>query len=133
MSQREIILAAIETALSGVAGGRVYRSRREQIPLLPAVLIEPETADADEQVLTRLDHELMISVSALDKGDTPDTAADITLDAIHAAIMADPSLGLGSEVQVRQGFKTEWNFSDYDYVKATNRYTITYQTEAGAF
>ena len=37
MTTRDTLLAAIASALSGVASGRVYRTRREQLPTLPAV------------------------------------------------------------------------------------------------
>ena len=60
MSTRENILAAFATALAGVAGGRIYRERREQIAAsgLPAVLIEPRSELIVEDVIGKADHRL---------------------------------------------------------------------------
>ena len=43
MSDREQILEAIKTKLetAGVAGWRVYRSRRQALQTLPSVVVEP--------------------------------------------------------------------------------------------
>lgn len=131
MSTRDTILAAVATALSGVAGGRVYRSRREQIPTLPAVIIEPISEDAEERALSRMDRLLSVGVSVLAKGDTPDNAADATLAAAWAALYAAPDLGQGSDVQIDPRHTIEWDFEDYDYCRATLRVSVMYRTLPG--
>lgn len=133
MSTRETILAAFATQLAGVAGGRVYRSRREQIGTLPAVIVSPDSASGEEFVLGSTDHDLTVAVFILAKGDTPDSAADATVVAVHAAIMGATDLGLGSDVQVSQRFETEWDFEDYDYVRVILRYRVSYRTNSGGF
>lgn len=133
MSTRETILAAFATTLASVASGRVYRSRKEQLPTLPAVIITPDNATSVESVLGMMDHELSVSVSVYAKGDTPDNAADATLAALHTALTAAPTLGLGNDVQLLPGVECEWDFEDYDYVRATHRYHVTYRTATGAF
>ena len=100
MSTRETILAAFATKLAGVAGGRVYRARREQIPTLPAIVIEQAGMQSDETVLGMTDHLLTVSVAVLATGETPDSAVDATLTAAHSAILADFTLGLGNEVNL---------------------------------
>lgn len=133
MSTRETILAAFATQLASVASGRVYRSRREQIPTLPAVLILPRGGRSVEFVLGVMDNELTVSVGVLAKGDTPDTAADATLLAVHAALIADRSLGLGNDVQLLPDFEYDPDFEDYDYCQAPHLYRVTYRTTGNDF
>ena len=132
MSTREALLAAVATTLSGLAGGRVYRSRREQLPTLPAIVIAPQDEEAIEIVLGYIDRRLKVGIEVLAKGDTPDNAADATLAAAWAALAANPQLGLGSEVQLESEHAISWDFEDYDYVRATLTITCNYRTTFGA-
>jgi hypothetical protein len=132
MSTRETILAAIATALSGVAGGRVYRSRREDLGTLPAVVITPDGEEAEEAVLGVTDRRLVVAVDVYAKGDTPDTAADATLAAAWAALAAAPTLGLGTDVQLWPAHSIDWDFEDFDYARATLRVTYLYRTATGS-
>lgn len=133
MTIRESILAAFATQLASVASGRVYRSRREQLPTLPAVIIEPTAARSEEIALGAMDHELTVSVAVFAKGDTPDNAADSTLLAAHTALIADRSLGLGNGITLMPDFTADWSFEDYDYVRAEHRYRVTYRTTGNDF
>ena len=132
MSSRETLLAAVATALAGVASGRVYRSRKEQLPTLPAVVILPASEDANEEVLGREDASLSVDLEVYAKGDTPDNAADATLAAVWAALRATPTLGLGTDVQLMPGRRINWDFEDYDHVRATLTVTYLYRTATGA-
>jgi hypothetical protein len=132
MSTRETLLAAVATALSGVAGGRIYRSRREQLPTLPAVIVEPQGEEAQEVSLGYMDRRITVGVVVYAKGDTPDNAADSTLASAFAALAATPSLGLGEDVQLETTHAVEWDFEDYDYVRATLRLTYFYRTASGS-
>jgi hypothetical protein len=131
-STRETILAAVATALAGVASGRIYRSRREQLPTLPAVIVEPQGEDAAENVLGRMDRRLTVGVTVYAKGDTPDTAADATLAAAWAALFATPDLGLGSDVQIDPAHSIDWDFEDFDQARATLHVTVNYRTATGS-
>lgn len=131
MSTRENVLAAIATALSGLASGRVYRSRREQLSTLPAIVIEPERESASEEALGVTDRRLDVAIAVYANGDIPDNAADSTLAAAWAALYATPTLGLGSNVQLEPGHAVEWDFDDFDYVRAILRVTINYRTTTG--
>jgi hypothetical protein len=133
MSTRESILAAIATQLASVASGRVYRSRREQLPTLPAVIIEPDAAQSMEIALGAMDHELTVSIAVYAKSDTPDNGADATLLAAHTALIADRSLGLGNGITLLPEFDADWQFEDYDYVRASHKYRITYRTTGNDF
>lgn len=135
MSTRESILEAVKTTLSSVAGGRVYRCRKEQIETLPAVEISQAGHRALLSPVGVSDHELLVRVAVLAKGETPDSAADATLVALHAALVADPSLGLGNDARldVDEWQTDEPDFDDYDYVRLAHVYTVRYRTSPGAF
>lgn len=132
MSTTETILAAVASALAGVADGHVYRSRREQLETLPAVIVLPESADGAEDVIGVEDGTLVVAVEVYAKGDTPDTAADATLSAIWSALCAAPNLGLGSDVDLIRRRRVDWDFEDYDHVRATLHVSYLYRTATGA-
>lgn len=132
MSTRETLLAAVAATLSGVASGRVYRSRREQLPVLPAVIVTPSSESAEEELIGIGYRRLDIAIDVYASGDTPDTAADAVLAAAWAALAADPGLGLGSEVQLRMAHSIDWDFEEYDHVRATLRVTLDYRTTLGS-
>lgn len=128
MSQRETVLAALQTTLSGLCSGRVYRSRKEQLPGIPAIVIRPETEDDPGEMLGAYDATLSVAISVYAQGDIPDQAADAVIDAVLAALKANVTLGLGSDVQVKPGHRIEWNFETYDDVEAVLRIDIAYRT-----
>lgn len=134
MSTRETILAAVASTLvtASVAAGRVYRSRREQLPTLPAVIVTPQSEEAVESVLGLMDRRISVGVDVYAKGDTPDNAADATLAAAWSALFAAPDLGLGSDVQIDPLHSIDWDFEDYDHVRATLRVTVIYRTATGS-
>ena len=132
MTTRDTLLAAIASALSGVASGRVYRTRREQLPTLPAVIITPDSEETEEQALGVEDSTLTVAIDVFAKGDTPDNAADSTLSAIWTALRATPDLGQGSDVQLLPRRTVQWDTEDYDYMRATLRVTYLYRTATGA-
>lgn len=133
MSQREAILSAVATCLAALAGGRVYRSRREQLAELPAIVIEPISSYSTERVLGFVDHDMTFEVAVLAKADTPETGADATLVSAHALLLSDLTLGISADVQLDPTFESSWDYSDYDYVRAAHRYRVSYRTAAGAF
>lgn len=133
MSTRDDILAAFVTTLTtaGVASGRCYRSRREELPALPAVVVEPDSETAEEAMLGVMDAELLVSLSVYASGDTPDNAADATLAAAHAALMADLSLGI-ADAQILPRREVDWQFENFDNARVTARYSVAYRTTFGS-
>lgn len=131
MSTRETILNAIQVALSGVAGGRVYRSRKEQIQTLPAVVIRPESEEDTGEELGVTDTLLNVAVTIYARGDIPDQAADATLSAVYAALIANPTLGLTSDVQIMPGRIVSWQIEDVDDAAVTLVIRIHYRTAQG--
>jgi len=135
MSTRETILAAVAASLSGVAGGRIYRRRQEQIDTLPAVEVEFSGSNSGGAPLGVSDHEMRVRVAVLAKGDVPETAADATLVSVHTALLATIDLGLGNDVQLDPD---NWEapdpeISDYDYIRQPHIYTVRYRTALGSF
>jgi hypothetical protein len=132
MSTRETLLAALHTALSVLAGGRVYRSRKEQMPTLPAVVIRPEFEEDTGEMLGVTDTILTVAIEIYARGDIPDQAADATLSDVYAATIASPDLGLGSNVQILPGRSVTWEIEGYDDSGVTLRLRILYRTALGA-
>lgn len=152
MSTRETILAAVQTALvnASVASGRVYRSRQEAIDIMPSVVVEPQFEAADETVLGMLDRSLNVSVvvfacgtattgsgshghghahgSSSSTSVAADTAADDTLALVESTLLADRTLGLGSEVQIRSILDIRWDFEDQDTARVTATFQVSYRT-----
>lgn len=135
MSLRESVLAAIQSALvaANVASGRVYRSRTAALVTLPSVTVEPESESATEEVLGMLTRTLTVVVYVFAAGSPPDSAADATLALVESTLLADRTLGLGSEVQVLSPIETTWDFDpeqsgSYDHTRIGLRFTVSYRT-----
>lgn len=97
-TKREIILAAIRTALIGTTGvsTRIYRSRVEPLARgeLPAIVVEPVSDNAEQNTsLPTLDWTLTVRIAVIVRGDVPDQVADATVQSLHAKVMADRTLG----------------------------------------
>ncbi len=109
MTKRESILAAIQTKLEAVnspvdLSDRVFRSRKKAVSRAeaPAVIIEPIRDDNESETIYRLTWSLVVRVSLIVRGDIPDQVADPIIEAIHAAIMTDVSLG-GLSMDIEPG------------------------------
>lgn len=132
MSTRETLLNALHVALAGCAGGRVYRSRKEQLPTVPAIVIRPESEEDNGEMLGVTDTILVVAIDIYARGDIPDKAADATLSAAYAAIIAARDLGLGSDVQLMPGRTVTWNVDGYDDADVTLTLRYLYRTALGA-
>lgn len=132
MSTRETLLNALHVALAGCAGGRVYRSRKEQLPTVPAIVIRPESEEDNGEMLGVTDTILVVAIDIYARGDIPDKAADATLSAAYAAIIAAPDLGLGTDVQLMPGRTVTWNVDGYDDADVTLSLSYLYRTALGA-
>lgn len=116
-TKREQIVEQIEAYLLAVPGvsGRVFRSRetalsREEAPAF--ILMWDADRLAGDGVLPFTDKKLRIVVSVYQRAAKPDAAADELVQAAHAAIMADSSLG-GLAIDVSDG-DCELEMSDAD-------------------
>lgn len=128
MSQRETILAAVQSSLSALAGGRVYRARREQLPALPAIVITPVSDVSADSLLGVVDRVLTVDIAVYARGDIPDQAADSLVDQVTQILSASNALGLGSDVEIRPGIDIDPNFESYDDIQVVVRLVIDYRT-----
>jgi len=128
MSARENLLVALRTALSGLCDGRVYRSRLDQLPVLPAIIITPESETDTGDMLGCTDATLTVAISIYARADIPDQAIDPILAAVLAALRTDSTLGLGSDVQIQPSRRIDWDIQNYDDGAATLHIDITYRT-----
>lgn len=128
MSARENLLVALRTALSGLCDGRVYRSRLDQLPVLPAIIITPESETDTGEMLGCTDATLTVAISIYARADIPDQAIDPILAAVLAALRTDSTLSLGSDVQIQPSRRIDWDMQNYDDGAATLHIDITYRT-----
>jgi len=128
MSLRESILAALLATLSGLCSGHVYRSRKEQLPAIPAIVIRPESADDPGEMLGVADATLTVAIEIYAQGDIPDQASDPVLEAVLSALKDDPTLGLGTDVQIKPGRHIDWAIENYDDSGVTLHINISYRT-----
>ena len=132
MSLRENVIAAVAAALvaANVASGRIYRSRQDAFAFdeLPAVIVGPLSESASEEVLGMLDRTLTVRLSVYGKIAPGDAGIDATIAAAEAAVLADRSIGLGSDVQVSSLVDTSWDFGEQDGVRADIDFQIRMRT-----
>lgn len=128
MSQRETILAALKTSLSGLCSGRVYRTRKEQFPALPAIVIRPDAENDPGEMLGCTDATLSVAIAIYAKGEIPDQAADPVLADVLTALKSPVALGLGTDALIMPARRIEWAFENYDDAEVTLRIDIQYRT-----
>lgn len=128
MSPRENILEALRATLTPILPAGVSRSRKEQLPSLPAIVITPESETAPGDTLGYTDSLLTVAIAIYAHSEIPDQAIDPVIADVITALQADPTLSLGSDVQIMPGRRIEWDIENYDDGAATLRLDITYRT-----
>lgn len=99
MTKIEQILAALQATLQAapaIAGGRVYRAMLSKIAEADtsAVVLVPGNAEMQSAVVMgRVAWLMNISIECYARGDAPDVAADVLLEAVNAKMTADRTLG----------------------------------------
>lgn len=132
MTSRETILAAVHGTLAAGTGLRVSRSRREQVTDLPAVIVRPESEEDTGDMLGVTDTVLTVAIDIYGRAEIPDQATDAPLAAVYAALTTDPTLGLGSDVQVLPGRSVQWDTDAFDDARVTLTVRIIYRSSPGA-
>ncbi len=130
MSDRELILNAIKTKLANanVAGGRVYRSRRQALQVLPAVVVEPSIRRTkQEHTGAAEDNSFIVNVLIFVEGDPPDTVSAPIEKEVVAALKADPTLGVADDVQLQGNYETSWDFEDFDVARVYLTFQVNYR------
>lgn len=94
-SRREQIVAAIAATLAGTVP--IYRTRVEafQRSEAPAIVVEPgpDTSGPEPVSTCRIDWTLQVLIAVHTRGGIPDQTADPIISDIHAALMADRTIG----------------------------------------
>lgn len=131
MSARELILQEVVTKLLTVTSA-VYRSRVVALTRgkLPAVVVTPESEDIEQLARSLTSRKLTVNVAIHARGDIPDQAVDTLAGNLHAALLADDTLG-GKCARIIEG-STNWQFSDADgtALEMTISYTVVYSTKS---
>ncbi len=127
---RETILATVTTTLSGVAGGRVFRSRAEAFARdeLPAVVIKPAGEKVESIGKGFVGRHLELQVEIHARGTPADSIADPVVQAAHAALMADETLGGKVRRLIEQDMAVEFADGDDTAVMVTLTFTAVYAT-----
>lgn len=134
MTIRESILAQIKTLLDGVAGASAYRSREAPATRAEGVVlvIRPE----DEAVELRgaapglSVRDLTVSVTVISRGAIPDQVSDPAIEAVHAALMANQTLGNRCARIVEAGTKYDFEQADQTALAVELRFVVRYMTPA---
>ncbi len=93
---RENIVAQVVTRLEAIPGGPpVFRSRAAAVNRAdsPVLLVEPIDDIASYSQTEFVDWNLTVRVALIVRADEPDKVADPLIAALHAALMADRTLG----------------------------------------
>lgn len=132
MSKRESVLAAIATLLTDLADGRVYRSRREQLPALPCIVIEPESESTIEGPIGRINATLTVAISVFYQGEIPDQAGDTLISTVVQRIESSPGLGFSDgSVQAQIGTELSFDIENFDTGRAVIRARVDYVRPVG--
>lgn len=129
---REGILAQIATLANQVQGLTVFRSRDAAISRAetPALVIQPEEETVEFQSSLLAVRLLVVVLTVFTRSDVPDQTADPLIQALHAKLMADPTLGGRAARVIEQGSKWAFEVADRTALATELRYQIKYQTLA---
>ena len=135
MSLRETLIASVVTRLTNTtpAAANVFRSRVVALTRneLPAIVVKPKSERVDNNTNRISMRYFTVEIEVHVRGDVPDQQADATLVAVHAALMADQTLG-GKCARIIER-ETQWDFADADQSAGmvAMSYEIIYLTPTG--
>lgn len=116
-TRREQILQAVKTrlaALSGLGITGVHRSRADKFAgsEAPALNLMPDSEDPSEVSQGFTDARLQVEVQVYHRGTEADRLADPIVEAVHAAMLGEPTIG-GLAIDVTEA-GTSWDFEEAD-------------------
>lgn len=127
MSLRREIVFAMREALARVLPDKVVYCRREQIGDLPALVIRIEAEENNPEVIGVHDATLTFAVDCYVRYDGADGDGFDLIDAIDQSLRADPTLGLGSNVQITPARRSVWDYDGFDDIRITTLYEVQYR------
>ena len=134
---RETLLATLATTLTNAGIARVSRSRvvALQRTELPAVIVQPASEDVAPYTLTspmRVLRTLNVRIEVHARGAIPDNAATVLSAAVHAALMADPTLGGRAIATEEAGTEFELEDADQPAALVVLNYRIDYTSSVSS-
>jgi hypothetical protein len=131
MTKREQIILSLMAKLYTVPGvaGRIYRSREDALSRdeSPSIILYWDNERVEEIVTAGSDKFLSIIISVYQRGEVPDKLADPIVEAVHFAVMQDPSLG-GTVIDLAEdGTSVDFSEADQDAVIIDMRYIVHYR------
>lgn len=138
MTAREQILGAITGLLNPLSGITVYRSRETAVARTEGNTVdvrpEEESVELRTASLPIVRRNLTVLVTLIVRGTDPtlsaDEVADPLLQSIHAAIMADRTLGSLCDLVLEQSTRWTFEIADQTALAAEIRYVVRYATSA---
>lgn len=117
MTKREQIMQALKARLAAISGlgiTRVDRSRADKYSgtEAPALNLMPDSEDPAENTIGQIDARLAVEVQVYQRGVEADRLADPIVEAVHAALMGEPTLG-GLAIDMSEA-GTSWDFDETD-------------------
>lgn len=133
---REGILATVFTTLGTALGtaGTVWRSREGALARneTVAVIVHPDTEAVEFLASQAAKRGLVISVTVIARGDIADQVADPVVQQMHAALMADETLGGRCARIIEQSTKWDFEVADKNAVAVEVKYLFLYLTPANS-
>jgi hypothetical protein len=124
----EQIMVNVLNAISSIPGQTTFRSRAAAVALQEgtAIIIEPEEEPVRYLSNFSAVRELILIVRILARGNVPDSTADPVRVAMHAALMADPTVGGLCQRIIEQDTKWSYEEADLTAVSVECRYKLVY-------
>ena len=129
-SIREQILEALATLLTAATGFTFYRSREAPATRAEGLvgILHPDEEQVEYKASRQTLRTLIVRVTIIARGDVPDAVADPAIVAMHAAIMADLTLGGLCALIIDEETKFDFELADRNAVAIETRYKIRYST-----
>lgn len=114
---REQCMQALKARLAAISGlglTGVHRSRMDKFAATesPALNLLPDNEDPSETTLGQVDARLAVEVQVYQRGAEPDRLADPIVQAVHAALLGEPTIG-GLALDITEN-GTTWDFDATD-------------------
>lgn len=136
MTIQEAIAAQFATLLAGIPGATIERSREAAVARSEGtvVIVRPEQATAEfrSKTVGLLVWDLVIRVTVIARGATPDQVADPVIEAIHARVMADLTLGGRCAEIVPLSTSYDYEIADLTAVAVDQRFRARVLTNAAS-
>ena len=128
--REQIVVAMVAAVNAGSIGATAYRSRTEALSRAqsPALIIEPVSDSAQQNVVPKLDWTLTVRGTLVVRGPAADVAADPIVQATHAALLADMTYGGLAMTTLPSTVQYQFSDADGGVCVVTMDYRVQYRT-----